>query len=78
MQHGLIYRRPNRPGGVWWAKYYHPSTFEPLRDSLNTTDEARANLLPRRLDLEIELVRPDIGSVGIPDTEGQKGLSTSL
>lgn len=62
-----IYRRPDRPGGVWWAKYYHPSTFEPLRDSLNTTDEARAKLLLRRLDLEIELARPEIGSVGIPD-----------
>ena len=52
---------------MWWAKYYHPVTAICLRDSLGTADRARAELLCRRLEMELELARPDLASVELPE-----------
>ena len=62
-----LYLRPaGRHGGVYWTKYYHPVSFVCLRDSLGTPDRSQAELILRRLELEIELARPEIASAQIP------------
>ncbi len=42
----------------WWVKFRDPRTGTLIRESLETTDEARAELLRQRLDLEVALLEP--------------------
>lgn len=50
----------------WWIKFRHPATGELIRESLETTDEARAELLRQRLDLEVALREPRFQAAEIP------------
>lgn len=50
----------------WWVKLRHPVTGESIRESLETGDPARAELLRQRLDLEIALLDPRFGAAEIP------------
>ena len=38
---------------LWWIQFSHPVTRALIRESLDTTDEARAELLRERLDHEV-------------------------
>lgn len=51
----------------WWIKFRHPETGRPIRESLETEDEARAELLRQRLELEVALLDPRFRAVEIPD-----------
>lgn len=50
----------------WWVKFRDPRTGELVRESLETTDEARAELLRQRLDLEVALLEPRFQAAEIP------------
>jgi len=50
----------------WWVKLRHPVTGESIRESLETGDPARAELLRQRLDLEVALLDPRFGAAEIP------------
>jgi len=50
----------------WWIKFRHPVTGENIRESLETTDPARAELLRQRLDLEVALLAPRFQAAEIP------------
>jgi integrase len=50
----------------WWAKFRHPATGTLIRESLETADEARAELLRQRLDLEVALLDPRFQAAEIP------------
>jgi len=43
---------------TWWVRFYHPLTRELIRASLGTHDEARAELLRQRVELEAALLDP--------------------
>jgi integrase len=51
----------------WWIKFRHPVTGQRIRESLDTADEARAELLRQRLDLEVALLEPRFQAAEIPD-----------
>jgi hypothetical protein len=40
----------------WWIKLRHPLSGRTIRESLETDDEARAELLRQRLEIEAELL----------------------
>jgi len=42
---------------TWWARFYHPCTGELIRGSLETADEARAELLRRHIELLAERIK---------------------
>jgi len=42
---------------TWWARFYHPRTGELIRGSLETSDEARAELLRRHIELLAERIK---------------------
>ena len=42
----------------WWVKFRHPQTGEIIRESLNTHDAVRAELLRARLELQVQLPEP--------------------
>jgi hypothetical protein len=45
---------------TWWVKFHHPVTGARIRESLETHDPARAELLRRRIELEVALLRPSL------------------
>ena len=51
----------------WWIKFRHPLTGQRIRESLETGDEARAELLRQRLDLEVALLEPRFRAAEIPN-----------
>jgi hypothetical protein len=50
----------------WWIKFRDPATGEVVRESLDTPDAARAELLRQRLELEIALLEPRFQAAEIP------------
>jgi hypothetical protein len=42
---------------TWWIRFYHPHSGELIRASLETWDEARAELLRQRVELETTLLK---------------------
>lgn len=50
----------------WWIQFYHPVTRALIRESLDTSDEARAELLRERLDHEVALLDPRYQAVELP------------
>lgn len=51
----------------WWIKFRHPGTGQTIRESLETENEVRAELLRQRLDLEVALLDPRFMAVEIPN-----------
>ena len=51
---------------TWWVKFQHPVTGVRIRESLETHDPARAELLRRRIELEVELSDPRFRAADIP------------
>lgn len=51
---------------TWWIKFHHPATGARIRESLETRDPARAELLRRRIELEVALGDPRLGAAEIP------------
>ncbi len=51
----------------WWIKFRHPVTGQRIRESLDTGDEARAELLRQRLDLEVALLEPRFQAAEFPN-----------
>lgn len=51
---------------TWWARFYHPRTGKLLRESLGTHDEARAELLRQRVELEAALLHPRFQAADLP------------
>ena len=51
---------------TWWVRFYHPITRELIRVSLETHDEARAELLRQRVELESELLAPRFKAAELP------------
>ena len=43
---------------IWWIRFYHPRTGALMRGSLDTQDEAEAELLRERIELEAALLDP--------------------
>lgn len=68
-----IYYRGKPPGGSWWLQFYHPDTRALTRFSLGTRDEARADLVRRKAEAELELLDPAVRSVEFP-----RGLAARL
>lgn len=62
-----IYFRGKKDAGIWWTKFYHPLTAQALRLSLGTADESEARLMQRRLEAELDLMRPEIAAVQLPE-----------
>lgn len=62
-----IYYRGQAPNGTWWLQFYHPQTGALLRQSLETSDHCRAELLRERAQLEIALLKPTIASISLPE-----------
>ena len=51
---------------IWWIQFYHPLTRALIRESLDTHDEARAELIRERVDHEVALMDPRFQAVDIP------------
>ena len=51
----------------WWVRFYDPRTGELVRESLGTSDQARAELLCRRVELETALLEPRLGALDLPE-----------
>ena len=51
---------------TWWLKLRHPVTGTVIRHSLETCDPARAELLRKRVELEISLLEPRFQVVDLP------------
>ena len=60
------YWRGDDRTGSWWLKTYRPLTKELVRHSLETVEKARADLICRRVELEIELRRPWAMGIEVP------------
>ena len=52
---------------TWWLRFYDPRTRELVRESLGTSDEARAELLRQRVELEAALREPRFQAAPLPD-----------
>lgn len=52
---------------TWWVKFQHPVTKERVRESLSTNDEAKAELLRQRIELEVQLLEPRFKLAALPD-----------
>lgn len=50
----------------WWIKFRHPATGQTIRESLETENEIRAELLRERLELQVALLDPRFQAVEIP------------
>lgn len=50
----------------WWIQFYHPHTRALIRESLGTTDPARAKLLQERIEHEVALLDLRFQAVEIP------------
>jgi len=51
---------------TWWVEFYHPLTGKPTRESLDTHDRARAELLRQRVELEVALLDPRFEAAEAP------------
>ena len=51
---------------MWWVKFHHPVTGVRIRESLETHDPARAELLRQRIECEVALRDPRFGAADIP------------
>jgi|GEM_PF-773523 len=51
---------------TWWVKFYHPVTGARIRESLETHDPARAELLRQCIELEVALSDPRFRAAEIP------------
>jgi hypothetical protein len=60
------YWRGDDRTGSWWIKTYHPLTKALVRQSLETVEKSRADLICRRVELELGLRRPGICDVELP------------
>jgi hypothetical protein len=61
-----IYYRGRPPAGCWWLQFYHPVTGELMRFTLATGDRFAAELIRQRVELECELLKPQIALVTLP------------
>jgi len=52
---------------TWWVQFYHPRTRKLVRESLCTSDKARAELLRQRIELEATLLEPRFRAADIPE-----------
>ena len=50
----------------FWLQCYHPLTREPVRESLQTSDKAKADLVTEKLNLHLELLRPELQRLTLP------------
>ena len=50
---------------TWWLNLRHPVTGQVIRHSLETADSARAELLRKRIEIEVALLQPCFQSVGL-------------
>jgi len=55
-----IFYRGKPPAGCWWVQYYHPRSGEITRFSLATGDRYAAEVIRRRVELEVDLRRPEL------------------
>ena len=51
----------------WWIRFYHPLTGDLIRESLGTSDDAKAELLRQRLELESALLAPRFKAAELPE-----------
>ena len=51
---------------TWWVRCYHPRNGQLIRASLDTHDEAKAELLRQRIELETALLAPRFQAADIP------------
>jgi len=51
---------------IWWIQFYHPVTRALIRESLDTADEYRAELIRERVDHEVALLDPRYRAVELP------------
>ncbi len=51
---------------VWWVRFYHPKTRILVRESLATSDHARAELLREKIEHHVALEHPRLGELPIP------------
>ena len=61
-----IFFRKKRATGLWWIKARSAQSRILVRSSLQTRDEAKAALMRRRIELELELRRPELAGLIIP------------
>ncbi len=61
-----IFYRGKPPAGSWWVQYYHPRSGELSRFSLVTGDRYSAEVIRRRVELEVDLRRPELQLQPIP------------
>jgi len=61
-----IFYRGKPPAGCWWVQYYHPRTGEITRFSLATGDRYAAEVIRRRVELEVDLRRPELQLQFVP------------
>jgi integrase len=76
------YLRGEGLSSMWWVKFTHPRSGERLRMSLQTRDPARAELLRRRLECELALLKLPVASIKLPETlalalHGKRDVSPS-
>jgi len=57
-----VYKR----GKIRWIKFYPPGKSEPTRQSLGAVDPAWAELIRRKLELELHLRTPELRQVELP------------
>lgn len=53
-------------GKIRWVKFYPPGCSQPSRQSLGEVDPALAELIRRKLELELQLRVPELRSVALP------------
>lgn len=61
-----IFYRGKAPAGCWWIQYYHPRTGATARFSLATGDRYTAEVIRRRVELEVDLRRPELQLQSLP------------
>lgn len=54
-------------GQTRWIKFYQPGQVVPCRESLGHIDPAMADLIRRKLELELKLRQPELLSVALPE-----------
>lgn len=63
-----IYWRGDDRAGAWWIKFYPKKGADAVRASIDTVDHCRAELIQRRVELEIELRRPELSGIELPQS----------
>ena len=51
---------------IWWIQFYHPRSGRLTRGSLETRDQARAELLRKKIEIEVQRLVPRLQAVEIP------------